>query len=230
MKKIITLLCFVLASLASSGQCSTVSVQISSSDTTLIKFYHAGFFNIPSGFDNICEWTVTSFSGTVLFQDTTSGGFNEQSNTIFNHSVPITDSMKVSLLITNYTEGITCSINDTLYWKETEVLPGAFIGNWEVLSSNGGVEGDITTSLENTLALQAIKLYPSVVYDYFQVEGEQELKTFTILDLSGRMLQTYQHIGGQTKADMSHYSPGMYFVRFLDKHNRIIGTRKVIKI
>lgn len=123
------------------AQCSDVSLLVSSSDTTYVQLYHPALFLIPSGDANICYWTVTTFSGELVHSDTTSGDFEAQSFSYFDHSVPVTDSMKVTLIIENPVEDITCAINDTLFWEETEVIPGVFFGNWAILSDNGGVEG-----------------------------------------------------------------------------------------
>ena len=123
------------------AQCSDVSLLVSSSDTTYVQLYHPALFLIPSGDANICYWTVTTFSGELVHSDTTSGDFEAQSFSYFDHSVPVTDSMKVTLIIENPVEDITCAINDTLFWEETEVIPGVFFGSWAILSDNGGVEG-----------------------------------------------------------------------------------------
>ena len=230
MKKIITLFFFILSNFVSYGQCSTVSVQISSSDTTYVQLYQAGFFNIPSGFDNICEWEVTSFSGDVLHQETTSGGANDQSSVFFNHSIPLTDSMKATIIITNDTEGIICTMNDTLYWKETEVLPGSFVGNWDVLSSNGGVEEPITTSAEVILDAPNIEIIPSLVYNQFMIKGDLDYYSFTIVDLNGQILATHNNIQTQEEIDVSHLSAGLYFVQFWDKNKQNIIVKKMVKI
>ena len=230
MKKIIALIFFVSTNLVSSGQCSTVSVQVSSSDTSYVQLYHAGFFNIPSGFANICEWEVTTFSGEIIYQDTTSGDAFEQGLVLFDHSTPITDSMKATIVITNNIEGIICTMNDTLYWKETEVLPGSFIGNWTVLSSNGGVEEEITSSNEVAIDVKNIKLFPSPVHDYFQIEGNQDIYSFIILDLNGQILETYNNIYSRKKVDVSYFPSGVYFIQFRDKNNRNLDVKKMIKI
>jgi len=230
MKKIIALIIFVSANLVSSGQCSTVSVQVSSSDTSYVQLYHAGFFNIPSGFANICEWEVTTFSGEIIYQDTTSGTAFEQGLVLFDHSVPITDSMKATIVITNDIEGIICKMNDTLYWEEKEVLPGSFIGNWAVLSSNGGVEEEITSSNEVATDAKNIKLFPSPVHDYFQIEGDQDIYSFNILDFNGRILETYDNIYRREKVDVSYFPSGMYFIQFRDRNYRIAGVKKIIRI
>ncbi len=146
MKNLLLSFLFFQLCITAQSQCENVAIQISSSTETSVNLYHAGFFNIPSGFDNICNWEVTDFSGAIVHQETTSGDWGDQSFSLFNHSVPITDSMKVTLLINNATSGITCFMSDTLFWEFTEVLPGSFIANWAVLSSNPGSE--ITLALE----------------------------------------------------------------------------------
>lgn len=229
MKKIIAFLFFISAHSAAFGQCSTVSVQVSASDTSYVQLYHAGFFNIPSGFENICEWEVTTFTGEIIFQDTTSGAAFEQGSVLFNHSVPITDSMKATIIITNTVEGIICTMNDTLYWNEIEVLPGSFIGDWAVLSSNGGVEEEIT-STENTIDLNTIELFPNPVHDYFQIKGDQELYAIKVFDLNGQTIEIFYTIRNQEKVDISYFVPGLYFVQFLDVKNRSVGVKKIIKM
>ena len=230
MKKLFLLLFFVLTNFISNGQCSSVGVQITSSDTTYIQLYHAGFFNIPSGFDNIVEWQVTSFSGDIIHQDTTSGAFVDQSNSYFDHTIPITDSMKATIIITNNTEGIICTMNDTLYWKETEVLPGAYIGNWDILSNNGGVEEDISTSTEKILNDQNIEIFPSPAYDYFSINGDFDNYSFTVFDINGQILGTYNNIQPLEKVNISGYSSGVYFVQFWNKNHRSISIKKIVKM
>ncbi len=141
MKKIILCLLFISVNLIVNGQCAVLGISVSSSDTSSVQLYQAGFFLIPSGFDNVCEWEITSFSDDLIHQATTSG--DDQALMAFDHSIPITDSMKVTLVITNVTEGITCTISDTLVWQEIEVLPDIFIGSWGILNNNVGVEEDI---------------------------------------------------------------------------------------
>lgn len=229
MKKLIASLLFVCSSLVSYSQCSFVTVQVSASDTSLVQLYHAGFFLIPSGFDNICEWKVTSFSGDIIHQDTTFGLAAEQSFSTFTHNLPITDSMEVTILITNETEGITCTMNDTLYWEETEILPGSIIGDWTVLSSNGGFEEEITT-ITKLPEQQNIFLYPSPTINYFLVEGKQDTYSFTIFDANGIALKDYQNIQKGEEVDLSGFSSGIYWVQFRDKTNHNISVQKLVKL
>ena len=230
MKVIIASLLSILINVCLTAQCSTVAVQISSSDTSYVQLYNAGIFNIPSGNENICIWEVTDFSGTIIHQDTTSGDFGDQSFSIFDHTVPITDSMKATIVITNEVEGIICTMNDTLYWKETEVLPGSFIGNWDVLSSNGGMEEMITSSTFTAEVSQSIYIFPCPAYDYFQLKGNQSIYKLTILDLQGNTIKSVNQIHSEEKIDISSYPTGIYIVRFWDEKNRKESVSKFIKM
>jgi hypothetical protein len=229
MKKIIALLFFTSLNLLSHGQCSALSISVSSSDTSYVQLYHAGFFLISSGFANICEWEVSTFSGDLIFQDTTSGDAFEQGLVLFEHNVPISDSMKVSVVITNDSAGIICTLGDTLYWEETEVLPGAFIGNWVILSSNGGIEEEITSLLELVTDDNKLKLFPSPVDDYFQIKGSQELYDLTIMNLSGQVLQTHHAVHNGERVDVSAIPSGSYLVQIRTKDHSNVGVRKIIK-
>jgi hypothetical protein len=91
------------------------------------------------GFANVCEWQVTTTAGDIVFDTTTSGDAFEQGLVLFDHTVPITDSMFVTLVISNPVSGLTCLITNTLYWEETEVFPGIFVGNWNVIGFNPGI-------------------------------------------------------------------------------------------
>jgi hypothetical protein len=229
MKKIIALVFFTSVGLVSHGQCADLSISVSSSDTSYVQLYHAGFFLIPSGFENICEWEVTTFSGDIIYQDTTSGDAFEQGLVLFDHSVPILDSMKVTVVITNDIAGIICTLSDTLYWEETEVLPGSFIGNWAILSNNGGVEEEITSATEFHIDDNGIEIFPSLVSDYFQIDGSQDLYSVTILDLCGQVVQTHIDLQRLERVDVSRFPSGTYFVQCRSKDNLNFGVKKIIK-
>jgi len=230
MKRCFAVIIFSLVSLFCYAQCSTVSVQVSASDTTYVQLYQAGFFNIPSGFANICEWEITSFTGEVIYQDTTSGGANEQSTVLFDHMIPLTDSMKVTIFITNEVEGISCTMNDTLYWKETEVVPNAFFGNWEVLSSNGGIEGEISTATETVQTHIQIELFRSPTLGHFEVKSDHDNLAYMILDLNGQVVAKGKIDELQKYVDIAYAPAGLYYVQFLDSNNRRLQIKKIIKI
>jgi len=226
----IPILLFVLGSFATFGQCSTVAVQISAQDTTYVQMCHAGFFNIPSGIDNVCIWEVTDFWGEIIHQDTTSGASNDQSTSLFNHMISIQDSMKATIVITNETEGIICSMSDTLYWREDEVIPGSIIGYWDVLSSNGGTEEDISTSTKLVVTNQNIEINPSLVKDFFTIKGDIDTFSLNIFDASGQFMRSFKKLHAAENIDISRFSKGIYFLQIKDENSQTINVKKIVKI
>jgi hypothetical protein len=206
-----------------------VSIQISSSDTSLVQLYNAGIFNIPSGFANICEWEVTTFQGNIIHQDITSGEFSEQAFSLFNHSVPISDSMEVTLFITNMVEGITCSIVDTIYWEETEVLPGSFIGNWAVLGDYGGVENELLTSVEGIQTRKEIEIQPSLVTNQFIIRNMEANHSIAMFDSMGRKVFD-KEVYNQEALNVSSFETGMYYIHIYDTNGDIIDVKKLMKL
>lgn len=221
---------FVVFHLSVIGQCSTVSVQISSSDTTFVQLYNAGFFNLPLGFANVVEWEVRDFSGELVYQEITSGDFEEQSRIQFEHTVPITDSMKATIVITNEVEGFICTMNDTLYWEVTEVLPGSFVGNWGVLSGNGGVEMDITTNTEQLQELTTPDLVPTVISSHFTIVGDLDRYVLRIDDSSGRTVETDRTVQNGEQVHVADLRSGIYFVTVYDVQLSLLSTIRVAKL
>lgn len=212
------------------GQCSSVGIQISSSDTNQIQLYHAGFFNIDSGYANVCEWEVTTFQGDVVHQATTSGQWEDQSFSLFNHSVPITDSMEVTLFITNPIVGIACSIVDTIFWEETEVLPGAFIGNWSILGDYGGEENELITALDGIQSRKEVEIIPSLVTDQFIIRNIDENFSVSIYDSKGQLVLEKANVNTQQHFDISWVPPGLYFTNVYNSNGELIAIKKMVKI
>ncbi|MFK7797599.1 MAG: T9SS type A sorting domain-containing protein [Aureispira sp.] len=230
MRLLTILLLSILSNWAVYGQCAALGVSVSASDTSYVQLYQAGFFLIPSGIDNVCEWEVTTFSGVLVHRDTTSGSHNDQSTTLFNHTIPIADSMNLRLFITNVTTGITCTIEDTLFWEEIQVLPGAFIGNWNVLSNNTGKEDPLFVSTPNLQNLQKIAIYPTPTQNYFQLKTNQSIHQLTIVDLNSRVLTSLNALAPQQLTiDVSTYPSGVYFVQCWDTKQQLIASHKLIK-
>ena len=218
-----------------------MSIQISSSDTSLVQLYNAGIFNIPSGFANICEWEVTTFQGNIIHQDITSGEFSEQAFSLFNHSVPISDSMEVTLFITNMVEGITCSIVDTIYWEETEVLPGSFIGNWAVLGDYGGVENELLTSVEGIqdweIQDSKLRVWPNPLSGAelnIRFPQEVQVESVVMVDAVGRISNSLSLISdsGTNKKfefQQSEMAAGLYSLILTTKEGAVYSEKVVVE-
>ena len=233
MKKFLLIPILLLTTSIVKSQCSDLGISVSFSDTSQVQLYHAGFFLLPSGFDNVCEWQVTTFSGDIVFQDTTQGDAFEQGLVLFEHSIPIADSMKVIVFIKNSIEGTTCTLSDTLFWEETEVLPGIFIGNWAILNGNTGTEGVLTSAEEcminDTFNQNAIALHPTLVNNYIHVSGPEEPYSLSIMNVKGQIIVAQQNLNGRTQMDVAQLLPGIYFVHFSNQANEHIGVRMIVK-
>lgn len=208
------------------AQCDMTSVSVSFSDTDMVQLYHPGFFLIPSGEDNVCDWTVQDFSGQVIHSDSTTGAAFEQGRILFNHMVPITDSMEVNLVITNATEGITCTIQDILFWEEIEVLPGSFIGNWAILSNNVGTQDSIVSGVDSKSLQSEITLYPSPAADFFFVKGIQGQQNLRILNASGLVVMEEEMVSEHQMIDSSTLPKGLYIVEISTAR----GNRQAFKL
>lgn len=220
------LLVFLLSSIAAHAQCSAVNSSVSASDTTYAQLYHPGFFLIDAGFANVCVWAVATFDGTIVHQATTSGAWEEQSFMLFDHSVPISDSMQVTLVITNDSSGITCTIIDTLVWEETEVLPGSFIGNWAILGSHGGLQ----TRLGEQASSSTISVHPSPAVDHVRITGAGGGCALSIVDVNGALVATHAYGRTTDRVDVSSLPPGVYFIRIADERDTFLGTHKFVKL
>ena len=227
MKNLYALVALILASSTVHAQCENVSVSVSSSDTGYVQLYHPGFFLLPSGFANLCVWEVTSASGVVLFQDTTSGGAFEQGLVLFDHTVPITEEMFVTLVIINATEGYTCSIENTLFWEETEVFPGSFVGNWNVIGFNPG----ISTAVDEGTAANAgdFILFPSPAAEQLRIEAPRGTYALTIRSTTGALVHSEANFMTSQPLEVSQLQPGIYFVALQDEQGVSLGMRKFIK-
>jgi hypothetical protein len=227
MKNLYTLVALFLASSTAFGQCQFVDVSVSSSDTSYVQLYHPGFFLLPSGNANVCAWEVTTVAGDVVFDTLTSGAASEQGLVLFDHTVPITDSMFVTVVISNPVSGLTCLITNTLYWEETEVFPGIFVGNWNVIGFNPGV----ATAVDGPGADNEIgfTLFPSPAQDQVRIEAPGSSYALTIRSTTGALVHSEANFMTSQPLDVSQLEPGIYFVGLQDEQGVALGMRRFIK-
>lgn len=152
MKHILSLLPLLLLTWGALGQiltsvpCEQLGLVVSSSDSNYVNIYHPGSYLIHPDESNVMIWTVTDGEGNVVVQDTIVG----ESGLLFEHDVLVTDSMFVSVQLTNDSadfngDGVDCLIEDFLVWEEVEVLGQVAFGNWEFGGSTGVDVSDLTT-------------------------------------------------------------------------------------
>lgn len=207
--------------LAANAQCEFVGVSVSASDTGLVQLYHPGFFFFGAtpdvgGYDNVCYWTIHDMEGNVLHEAETSGDWETQSFMLFEHDVPVTDSMRVEIVLTSPLEDFDCCVSDTLIWDETQSPSGnSAWGDWstETDGYTEGVECGGTVAVAERPTECPLKLFPQPVEGAFRMEGLRGGETLTILNAVGRKVAVIPVVSPQQSFDITDLPEGPYFVR-----------------
>lgn len=229
MKKYIIYLLFASISQISLGQiqCSHFNVSVSTgSDSGYVQLYHPGMYLVSPRNATVIEWEISDFQGNIVHNDTLFGNITaDQSGLmLFYHNVPVTDSMKVTALLTNDVAGLTCIVEDTLFWKTTEVTPNVYIYSWDILSGNLGTS--ITTSVSVPDEMK-INFFPSPVSDQFQIEGPKTEYSLTIFNIGGQLVHTINNLKGSEQVDVSNLPSGLYFLNV--RHDKGLESIRFVK-
>ena len=118
-------------------------VNVGSQETALSLYHPGGYLTWPPS-ENVMDWLFTDEEGNVVHEET----LIDENFVSFGHNVPITDTMFVSVLLTNdssiYYDGnpVACLIEDYLTWEEEEIIPGTFIGSWTLGGALGTYAGE----------------------------------------------------------------------------------------
>ena len=145
-------------------------VNVGSQETALSLYHPGGYLTWPPS-ENVMEWLFTDEEGNVVHEET----LVDENFVSFGHNVPITDTLFVSVLLTNdssiYYDGnpVACLIEDHLTWEETEIIPGTFTGSWTLGGALGTYAGEPSTIGEVDLG------FPSTAR-----------KLVSIVDMTGR--------------------------------------------
>ena len=133
----------VQAQITSVG-CDSMSlvVNVGSQETALNLYHPGGYLTWPPS-ENVMDWLFTDEEGNVVHEET----LVDNNFVSFGHNVPITDTLFVSVLLTNdssiYYDGnpVACLIEDYLTWEETEIA-GSFFGSWTLGGAFGTYAGE----------------------------------------------------------------------------------------
>ena len=118
-------------------------VNVGSQETALSLYHPGGYLTWPPS-ENVMDWMFTDEEGNVVHAET----LIDNNFISFSHNVSITDTLFVSVLLTNdssiYYDGnpVACLIEDHLTWEETEIIPGSFIGSWTLGGAVGTYAGE----------------------------------------------------------------------------------------
>lgn len=132
------------------------------SQSDYINLYHPGGYLTSPDPQNVMEWEFTDSQGNVLHEET----LVDYNFVSFNFSMPITDTMYVSVLLTNDSaflngNSVACLIEDYLFWEETEIIPGTFQGSW-TLGGSVGVDVSEPASCVNADLIDPSILCPEI--------------------------------------------------------------------
>ena len=160
-------------------------VNVGSQEAALSLYHPGGYLTWPPS-ENIMDWMFTDEEGNVVHAET----LIDNNFISFSHNVSITDTLFVSVLLTNdssiYYDGnpVTCLIEDHLTWEETEIIPGSFIGSWTLGGAVGTYAGEPSNIGEVILGLPSItkKLVSIVDITGREVSPEPNRLLFFIYD------------------------------------------------
>ena len=160
-------------------------VNVGSQETALSLYHPGGYLTWPPS-ENAMEWLFTDEEGNVVHEET----LIDENFVSFDHDIPITDTLFVSVLLTNdssvYYDGnpVACLIEDHLTWEETEIIPGTFTGSWTLGGALGTYGGDPSNIGEVVMGFPSIarKLVSIVDITGREVNPEPNQLLFFIYD------------------------------------------------
>ena len=136
----------LLAQVTTTVDCDLMGLVVNvGSQPTMLSLYHpGGYLTWPSS-ENVMHWEFTDEAGALVHEET----LVDNNFISFQHDVPTTDTLFVSVLLTNDSaihngNPVACWIDDYLTWEEVEIVPGTFMGNWTL---GGGVGYDANEAL-----------------------------------------------------------------------------------
>jgi hypothetical protein len=199
--------------------CDMMNVVVNVSDTGLVKLYHPGNYLTWPQNENVIVWKITDMQGNLIAEDT----LINNPDFLFYHNIPLTDTMNVFTLLTNDSAGVACVIYDQLYWKETEVIPGSFIGRWTLHGNIGGNLG--IDDIESTTA----SVYPNPSNDMVNISLDKgELLKIELYSMTGKLLFKKDVNSKTYILNIGNYPSGSYLVRVFNKNNDVTNT-KILK-
>ncbi|MDA0729783.1 MAG: T9SS type A sorting domain-containing protein [Bacteroidetes bacterium] len=199
------------------------------SQEDFINLYHPGGYLTWPPSENVMEWEFTDSDGNILYQET----LVDENFVSFNHDVPITDTMYVSVLLTNDSaihngHSVACLIEDYLVWVEIELIPGTFVGSWTL---GGSVGQDVSeTSGTPQIALADIHIFPQPALDRVTIAGLPASSLLVIRDLSGQVQgQTRTHAAAEV-LDVQSLATGVYLLQMYSPLGTPLGTRRMMVV
>jgi hypothetical protein len=203
--------------------CDMMNLIVNVSDTGLVKLYHPGHYLTWPQSENGIVWEITDSQGNIIADDT----LINNSDFLFYHNIPLTDTMNVTALLTNDSAGIACLIEDKLYWEVT-TIGTSVLGRWEFVYDNVGVDVTNTVGIDDIEPTTA-SVYPNPSSDVINISlNKGQLLKIELFSMTGRLIFK-KDLNSKTYAlNIGDYPSGVYLVRVFNQNNDIVNT-KILK-
>ncbi len=203
--------------------CDMMNLIVNVSDTGLVKLYHPGHYLTWPQSENVIVWEITDSQGNIIADDT----LINNSDFLFYHNIPLTDTMNVTALLTNDSAGIACLIEDKLYWEVT-TIGTSVLGRWEFVYGNVGVDVTNTVGIDDIEPTTA-SVYPNPSSDVINISlNKGQLLKIELFSMTGRLIFK-KDLNSKTYAlNIGDYPSGVYLVRVFNQNNDIVNT-KILK-
>jgi hypothetical protein len=99
-------------------------------------------------------------------------------------------------------------------------LDNSIAENW-IASDDALISGNYFYTEED------LKLYPNPVGDILIIEADAEIKSFSMFDIQGRLLETFNVNSERFEFDIRHFSNGTYIIRIITSGE--IYNRRIVK-
>jgi hypothetical protein len=206
--------------------CDMMSLIVNVSDTDLVKLYHPGHYLTSPKSENVIVWEITDSHGIIIAEDT----LINNSDFLFYHTIPLTDTMNVTALLTNDSARIACLIKDQLYWKVT-TIGTSVLGRWQFVHGNVGVDVTKTTGIAENQSQTNVSVYPNPSNGQFQftVDGSHVAKNckMEIYNVLGERIYKFDITNTKSDIDLSNQTNGIYFVKIYT--GQTILTKRIVK-
>ncbi len=203
--------------------CDMMNLIVNVSDTGLVKLYHPGHYLTWPQSENVIVWEITDSQGNIIADDT----LINNSDFLFYHNIPLTDTMNVTARLTNDSAGIACLIEDKLYWEVT-TIGTSVLGRWEFVYDNVGVDVTNTVGIDDIEPTTA-SVYPNPSSDVINISlNKGQLLKIELFSMTGRLIFK-KDLNSKTYAlNIGDYPSGVYLVRVFNQNNDIVNT-KILK-
>ena len=233
MKKLYLSLSFIFFGLSTNAQidCSMLGMSVNVSDTDYIKLYHSGPYLLWPREHNVIYWDITHLQGGLVHQDTTYG--EDAGHMGFNHTVPLSDSMIVSSIITNdsvldMSSGnvypMACQNIDTLYWEPDTMGTGTILYRWEFVGDIN-VGASVLSIKENALEDCLPRIYPNPASTNIIIDNLPKGRgSITIYNIYGQPFFDTENMNQSITINVENWPTGQYVIWINERSMQLLNV------